>query len=223
MNDPKQRGDFLLVALAILIAWCASISSHAAGIVWTNTAGGNWSLASNWNSHQVPTSSDTAIITNAGNYTVTLDVSSGVAGLVLGASGTVTTQVFLINGTTFTLNGQATVNSNGVFNFTSGDLAGTAFITGTLNVQGGALNSGASLTVSNNGVLNVEGPGTFNIEGPLTNNGTVNWLGGEVQVINSKTATYQGVIWNETGAEWNVECSGQTLSDSYGNGAEIFN
>jgi hypothetical protein len=31
------------------------------------------------------------------------------------------------------------------------------------------------------------------------------------------------VIWNETGAEWNVECSGQTLSDSYGNGAEIFN
>jgi hypothetical protein len=224
----------------------APISTHAAFITWTNTAGGNWSVTSNWSPNQVPASSDTAFITNTGTYTVTLNVNATVAGMVLGASSGVTTQTFSINGQTFTLNGQATVNPNGAFNFTNGTLAGTAVLVGTLNMAGGALASGASLTVAAAGVLNVDGTGTFTvdvgawltvaangelnldgtgefqIEGPLTNNGTVNWLGGEVQVVNGNSVSYKGAIWNQTGAQWYIQCS-QSLAAYYGTGYEIFN
>ena len=73
-----------------------------------------------------------------------------------------------------------------------------------------------------NGVLNLGGSGVFQIEGPLTNNGTVNWLGGEVQVVNGNTASYKGAIWNQTGAQWFIQCS-QNMTAYYGTGYEIFN
>ena len=89
-----------------------------------------------------------------------------------------------------------------------------------MNVQGGTLNPGASLTVAANGVLNIVGGNTFQLEGPLTNNGTVNWLGGQVQVENN-TTTYAGAIWNQAGAKWYLQCN-QTLADDFGTGDEIF-
>ena len=218
----KARIKTLFLLPALLAAFWAPISTHAATITWTNTAGGNWSVTNNWSPNRAPASSDTAVITNGGNYAVTLDVSSAVAGLVLGASSGVTTQTFSINGPTFTLNGQATVNPNGVFNFLSGNLAGTAVLAGTLNVQGGVLNLSGSLTVAANGVLDVVGSGNFQIEGPLTNNGTVNWLGGTVQVINNNTPSYKGAIWNQAGARWYIQCN-QVLDDDVGTGYEVFN
>jgi len=49
-----------LLALAGLVAGITSL--RAADIVWTNTAGGNWSTAANWDPNQVPGSGDTAWI-----------------------------------------------------------------------------------------------------------------------------------------------------------------
>ncbi|MGA3265740.1 MAG: hypothetical protein ABSE16_02840 [Verrucomicrobiota bacterium] len=237
----KARIKTRLLLSALMAAWLTAISTHAAIITWTNTAGGNWSLTNNWSPNQVPASSDTAVITNAGNYTVTLNVSAAVAGMVLGTSSGVTTQTFAINAQTFTLNGQATVSPNGAFNFTNGTLAGTAVLAGALNVQGGTLTAsasltvasngvlnlggtgtftiddGASLTVATNGVLNLDGTGLFAIDGPVTNSGTVNWLGGEVQVAN--VPGYAGVIWNQAGAQWYIQCN-QTLAAYYGD--EVF-
>jgi hypothetical protein len=114
-------------ALLVMAGW---ISAQAATITWTNTSGGNWNGAANWSPNQVPGSSDTAVITNAGTYTVTLNASASVAGLVVGATNGAGTQTFLINGQTFTLNGQATINSNGLFDFNSGSLAGTVALSG---------------------------------------------------------------------------------------------
>jgi len=49
------------------------LAGQAATIAWTNTAGGVWSVASNWNPHQVPGLSDDVLITSNGNYSVTVD------------------------------------------------------------------------------------------------------------------------------------------------------
>jgi hypothetical protein len=47
--------------------------AHATTIIWTNTAGGDWSVAANWSPNQVPGSSDSALITNNGTYTLTME------------------------------------------------------------------------------------------------------------------------------------------------------
>ena len=79
----NHRGCFFLMA---------GFRSEAAIITWTNTSGGNWSVANNWSPNQVPTNTDTALITTPGTYTVTFDlvntsVVTNVANLTLGAGG----------------------------------------------------------------------------------------------------------------------------------------
>ena len=61
---------------AIIITLClATLSAPAAVIQWTNTSNGNWSVAANWHPNQVPSTNDTAVITNAGTYTVALNLT----------------------------------------------------------------------------------------------------------------------------------------------------
>jgi plastocyanin len=186
----------LLRLLFTLALFAIGNVAHASSIIWTNVAGGNWSVAANWSPNQTPVSADTAVITNAGNYTVTLDVSPTVAGLVVGTTSGSTTQTFLINGQqTFTLNGQATVNSNGKFNLTSGTLAGQSTLAGTLTWSGGNLTG--VMTVSNSSVLNINGNNGVVLDGlTLTNNGTVNWTNA---TINSGAGCliYNYGLWNE--------------------------
>ena len=71
-------------------------SSPACTDTWTNTAGGDWSTASDW-SNGVPSSTDVACLTTAGSYTVTISAADGaedVSSLSLGAgSGTQTLTV----------------------------------------------------------------------------------------------------------------------------------
>jgi hypothetical protein len=76
--------------------------SPAATAVWTNTAGGNWFLPSNWSPNRVPTElSDTAVITNNGTYTITLDTGMAIAGVTVGAAGGAGTQTLAWSGGTF--------------------------------------------------------------------------------------------------------------------------
>ncbi len=207
----RQRAWRSGIGVAVLLAGLLLVGpGRAAQIVWTNTAGGNWSGTANWSPNQLPVTADTAVITNDGNYTVTMDVSPTIAGLVVGATTGVNTQTLLGNGQTLTLNGQVTVNSQGRFNFTGGTLAGAAILAGTMTCSGGTLNSGGSLTVAANGVLNLTG--NQYIYSPLTNNGTVNWQGGPLFVYYYPGAGYYGGIWNQAGAQWNIQCD-QTLSD----------
>jgi hypothetical protein len=181
------------ITLAALALAVVVNSTRAANILWTNATGGNWSDTNNWNPNQTPGTTDVAVITNSGNYTVALDTSATVSGLVLGAASG-GTQTFSVSGNNFTLNGTALVNSNGQFNLSgSGVLNGNAVLNGALNCSGGTLFG--ALTVSVGGSLNDTAPGV-NFNGDiLTNYGTVAWVSGDLNGDVSPQIYNYG-LWN---------------------------
>src|SRR4051794_9746716 len=106
----------------VCLFFCASI--HAADIVWTNTLGGTWGTAVNWSPNQVPTSADTAWITNNGTYTVTQNVAAAAAAnLVLG--GTSGTQTFNDSSGIFALGDGGSSSANGLYVLSGGTLTGS--------------------------------------------------------------------------------------------------
>src|SRR5947209_8443633 len=60
------------IGILIVILCFVSTITRANNISWTNTAGGNWSVAANWSPNVVPSFSDNVFITNSGTYAVTL-------------------------------------------------------------------------------------------------------------------------------------------------------
>ncbi len=58
-------------------------SSGAQVVQWNNASGGHWSDAGDWNPANVPSGGETASITKAGKYVVTLDTDQAVASLFL--------------------------------------------------------------------------------------------------------------------------------------------
>jgi hypothetical protein len=151
------------------LLFCATAS--AADIVWTNTAGGNWSVAGNWSPNQAPGTNDTAWITNNGTYTVTLDTNVTLSGLMLG--GDSGTQTLSHANYTLTLNGSGISSFRGVYTFSGGILTGSGALTlyGPFNWSGGTLGSAGSATiVTANGGLTINGGGK-SLYATLVNNG----------------------------------------------------
>ncbi|PYJ02046.1 MAG: hypothetical protein DME25_16995, partial [Verrucomicrobia bacterium] len=211
----NQRNRLFRVALALLFAPLAP--SPAATITWTNVLSGGWNTAANWSPNTVPGAGDTAVITNTGNYTVTLDISPTVTGLILGASSGVTTQTLAMNGQTFTLNGPCTINSRGLFSLGSGALSGgtTSSISGIITWTGGTL--AGTLTFNTNATLSISGGGNHDIPScVLTNNGAVTWSGGPIRGGgNPGTFIYNNGVWDSQGdLTWN--------NDFFGSGT-VFN
>ncbi len=127
----------------------------------------------------MPGAADTVLITNSGTYTVNLDVNANVSGLEIGgANGS---QTFTLSGPIFTLNGPLMVSSHGQFNLTSGTLAGTNMLSGTVIWSGGSIANNGSVTVATNGVFRISGSGTKYLNGPLTNAGLVTVTNGGMQ------------------------------------------
>src|SRR5260370_33664435 len=136
-----------IIAL-LLLAAVGNFVADAATINWTNSAGGNWSVATNWSPNQVPGSSDNAVITANGSYTVTLDISPTVGSLTLG--GNSGTQTLATAGSTLTLNNASVVNANGVMPLNGGTWSGVGLfpINGQLNGPNpGLIAAGTRLTV----------------------------------------------------------------------------
>jgi hypothetical protein len=92
------------------------------------------------------------------------------------------------------------------------NLTAPVTINGQLNFGGGTL-SGSGLTITTNGVLNIEN--SLSLEGPLTNNGTVNWQAGVIYLFGDYG--YTGEIWNQAGALWDIQCD-QTLLPEWSDG-----
>src|SRR5205823_9210718 len=107
---PFFSNKYLALALLGSALGSALVSSRAADISWTNTAGGNWSAAANWSPNVVPGSSDNANITNSGTYAITIDINATVARLLAGASGG--TQTIALSSQTLTLNGASSLETN---------------------------------------------------------------------------------------------------------------
>src|SRR5262245_4651971 len=104
----------LCIFLSLLMA--STRSNYAATITWTNSNGGSWSDASNWNPNQVPTMDDDAFITNNGTYTVTLDVDLSVTTLAIG--GDMGTQILSWSSGEIGSSAAVTIGSNGLLNIT---------------------------------------------------------------------------------------------------------
>jgi hypothetical protein len=101
---------------------------------------------------------------------------------------------------------------------TGSTLSGTNSVRGMLNWGAGALYG--ALTVASNGVLNITGSSLKQLFCPLTNAGNVVWTGsGQVQVAYA-IPTYDGVIYNQAGALFDIQ-SDTVLNDDTGN--EVFN
>jgi len=67
MKTNVKHPAFMAFILGLFIP---VISGAAATLTWTNIIGGNWNGAANWSPNAVPGSTDTALITQAGNYIV---------------------------------------------------------------------------------------------------------------------------------------------------------
>jgi hypothetical protein len=156
--------------------------THAADIVWTNTAGGNFATAVNWNPNQVPASGDTAWITNDGTYTVTFNTSATIGSLMLGGSSG--TQTFNHSSGTLTLSGSSVGSDHAIYNLSGGGLTGNGSfaLTGILNWTAGIVgSSGATLALSANGGLAIGGINGKSFTGvTLVNNGSGTWNGGQI-------------------------------------------
>ncbi|HXR07580.1 MAG TPA: hypothetical protein VN765_09640, partial [Candidatus Acidoferrum sp.] len=101
----KKRTVLRSLGLMVAFFTASVVPSQSNTCTWTNTSGGNWNNANNWSPNQVPSTNDTAVITVAGTYSVTLDVSPTVAGLDLGASAGATAQNLVWAGFALTVNG----------------------------------------------------------------------------------------------------------------------
>src|ERR1700690_1515347 len=171
------------IMAVLLLAAVGSIVADAATINWTNTAGGNWSVAANWNPNQVPGASDIAVINSSGTYTVTLDTSPTVGSLTLGGAGK---QTLTTAGYNLALNNASLVKANGILAFNGGNLSGPGLLTviGQFNWTNGTIDASSTLTVATNGMLVLAGNNgsSYVMQGTLTNAGIVQLVSGNLQL-----------------------------------------
>jgi hypothetical protein len=193
-----MKRAYLLLNLALCL-FTASANGNV--ITWASGASGNWSNPTNWSPNQVPGPEDTAAITASGNYTVTVDTSVTVNGLILGSSDA-TTQTVLLNGQSLAISQSATVNTNGVINVGNGTLDfdpyGGSIMNGSLNCSGGTL--GGVLTIASNGAVNLAGisgstQAVIFASFTLTNYGTVVWSNIDLQGSSAHTIDNFG-LWD---------------------------
>jgi hypothetical protein len=197
----------IIISLAL-----AGAAASAEVISWTNTSNGNWGVAANWSPNQVPSTNDTAVITNAGIYTVTLNLDPTIAGLVLG--GQSGTQTVATAGHTLTLNGSGLIHRRGWLLLSGGAISGSNQISldGGLAWQSGALDTNTAVSVTTNGQVNLASAGNYAklLYGRLTNDGTVTWQSyGNLGI--------GGTLHNRTGALFDAQVNNRSIVKSGAN------
>src|SRR6267378_2020480 len=134
MKKNHSNHSIVLVIYGLSVFWTfISGVAYGGSLNWTNTAGGRWSTAENWEPNQVPGAGDTAISTNSGNYTVTLDSGSySLEGIVVGGDGG--GQRLILAGSQMTCSGTVTVGAGAALNVSQASLqAGEIHVAGILN------------------------------------------------------------------------------------------
>ncbi len=234
-------------ALSCLALWpllAAGFALHASAttIVWTNTADGDWSDASNWNPNQVPgqlngaTNADDVWITNAGTYTVTLDQGTppnswSIHSLTLGAGNSNGVQTVAITGKAFYANA-LTATQGGVLAETGGSVHAVF----TLE-NGGQLNSvnstnyGGPLTLAQGGQMMMRGNygvATFHGSILVENGGTLTIAGGidgSVEVARDAALTVAGggsVKFHDIAGPYGLETATLALYGRLSNSGSIY-
>ena len=210
----------------MLVAACLEAvlisTGSATTINWTNAAGGNWSVAANWSPNQVPGSSDDAVITNAGAYTVTLNTSPTVNTLTLGGGSGQQTLSLPAAGYTLTLNNASVVNPGGILALGGGVLydKGGMNVGGEIYWTGGLLGvADVEVDIATNGILVLAGVSgnTYSLGQPLSNAGTVQLVSGDLQI----NYGYYGSMVNLPGGV--VEITADVSIVQYGGGPGFSN
>ncbi len=172
-------------------------AANGATISWTNVSGGSWSATNNWSPNRVPGSSDNAMITNTGTYTVTLNANPTVYSLTLGGGGG--QQTLSTAGYTLTWSNASVVNNNGILAVTGGGVTGGGLLTvsGQLEWTGGQIGGPCTLNVTANGVLVLAGNngGAYPMYGNITNAGIVQLVSGNLQ-LNAYYGSTNGTLIN---------------------------
>lgn len=188
-----------MIVGAILLA--LGIASHGTTVTWTNLSGGNWSDPDNWTPHQSPTNTDTVLITRAGTYTVTFDLtlsdqSSFFPTVTLGG-GTTGIQTLLVSNSWLTFT-NLLVTNGGVLSGPNANL-GYYGLTGVkLTVNGGTVDCTNGfindlLVLTNGGAVNSSNTTYY---ADALNHGTINSSGDTFQ--GSLTVASRGVL-NQVG------------------------
>jgi len=152
-----------------LLALFVTFTVEATVRSWTNVLGGDWFASVNWQPNGIPVNGDEAMVTNNGTYTViagnsvtcTVITVGGMSGTQTLIYGLASTQLLITN---------STVRANGVLAITNGGLAG-------------------QLLVSPGGQLQFNSSGALLYQFSLTNQGTVIWSTGGLNLGGSSTVT----------------------------------
>jgi hypothetical protein len=182
---PIKPIKIIILAAAVGCVALAGLVARGDTINWTNTSGGNWSVAANWSPNQVPDANDTVVITNDGDYTVTVDIAPTIAGFDLGATSGSTTQSLVITSLTLTINGNGIINSRGMATFDNSSLVGTNIFDGTVNWTGGFFSG--QLTINGSLLLSGAAQKVF-ASGNVNNAGSVVWGGSGRLVLQTQMA-----------------------------------
>ncbi|MBK8848306.1 MAG: hypothetical protein IPO27_17915 [Bacteroidetes bacterium] len=101
------------ILLMMMLVMGYGLTSKGANVNWTNASGGSWSVGANWSNGSGPGAGDTAVITLAGTYTVTVDMNITCQKMLIGgASGLQTFSV--ANYYTIAMSKGMQVNARGV-------------------------------------------------------------------------------------------------------------
>ena len=168
----------------ILVMLAGALPCAAQPIEWNNGAGGLWNDPLNWNPMNVPNvASETAHISLAGAYVVSLNTSPTIGGLFINnAAATLsfpTGVALFINGATSTNNGLIVINAtqSGAGTFLRADqncvLNGTGRITlnASANLDTAYLQTSGASVLTNSALHTIDGTGR--VYASLVNNGLV--------------------------------------------------
>ena len=183
-------------------AWIARLAAQM--FRWTNTDGGLFSEGENWEAPNPPGENDTAIIDQAGTYTITLDDNEATGGIEVAGAGVEAT--IDLAGFGYSV-GALRASDGGALTITGGvtDAAEPVLVAdGELTVQAGGamLTANDALTVGRDGggVLIVNDGGTADVTGLVTlgvdadDDGTITVIG-----ANSILIAADGVIVGQVG------------------------
>ena len=179
----KTKAKGILFQLYLLGVLMAGIGASAATITWTNTTGGNWSAAANWSPNQVPTNTDTALITTPGTYIVAFDFNADLSSfyptVTLGAGGGAAgVQTLAVTSRTFSFT-NLMVTKGGVFTADGAQVGRVA---------------GQVMTVTNGGLVHCTNSGFYGAV-LVANGGSITGLGNDL--FNSSVTVASGGVLNE--------------------------
>ena len=108
---------------------------------------------------------------------------------------------------------------NDIVNITNGGvitLTAPVTISNQLLWSSGILNGSNALTIASNAVMTINTAASLDLENPLTNFGTVVWSNnaGDLAVLNNNGLPYLGLIANQPGALFDIQCDRSILNNA---------